>query len=110
MDNKVDYERYLTFKIETPGSSLLLAMRGHLWRYIFLKYGYNHKSVKLLQTWLVYKQPSESSEQDNIELRSSVNSEASNTYPVAIDINWNKTNTNHNKINTKAKTSVALGA
>lgn len=41
---------------------------------------------------------------------SSVNSVTNSTYPVAIDINWNKAKTIHNKINTKAKRSVALGA
>ena len=33
----------------------------------FSTIGYNDKSVKLLQTWLLYKQPNESNEQDNIE-------------------------------------------
>lgn len=42
--------RYLTFKIETPGTSLLLTAGVDLWRYIFLKHTYNDKLVNVQQT------------------------------------------------------------
>ena len=60
--------------------------------------------MKVIEIEHVHRKENELSE------HSLVNSGSNNTYPVAIDINWNKANTIHNKINTKAKRSVALGA